>query len=111
MMSAASGPPATYRGNENEGNSVLQRVLGSRSNDCRSAINSLGLLQQPSTADPGLFRKVFSRAEDVEVSALTASTQAMNVDQAFSKGTGLPRHITKFASSPAALGKRSRWAK
>jgi hypothetical protein len=73
----------------------LQRLFGRRSNDCRSAINSLGPLQQPSTADSGLFLNVFSHIDVNDVSALAAITQAMNVYQAFSKGTGFHKPVRR----------------
>src|SRR5205809_247474 len=111
MMSAATGPPATWRGKVQLGNSWLHTLSGLLLSVCFSETKSVALLQQPSTAVAGLVAITFSRAVAVLVLLLDALTQSMNTPQAVSAGTGLPRHITWLSALPLRCAIRSRRAK
>src|SRR5437879_7781956 len=78
-MFATSGPPATERGNANDGYSVLHCESGWLLNVVGSAMKLGGVVevsQQPSTMSAGLFLRTFSLCVALEWSALTASTRS-----------------------------------
>ena len=85
--------------------------MGLLLNVCASAMKFVDDDQQPSTACAGLFCSTLRRWDTSEASAFTASTHCVNVAQAVSNGTGLPRHITWLSEFPFTSRSLSRVAK
>src|SRR6266481_1702271 len=108
---AASGPPATKRGNVYDGYTALHCVSGWLFLVCGSEMNCVEVGQHPSTASAGLLRITFRRSGTLELSAFMAITHSFRTCQAVSCGTSVPRHMTWLLAWRFASISRSRMAK